>query len=326
MNTREQSRWKRWGKGGAAVLAGALALGAGWQALASAHEAAQLERSGRMVDVGTHRMHLHCTGRGSPTVVLESGATGGSSPWAWVQAELAQQTRVCSYDRSGMQWSEASPLPRTAANVSAELRTLLANAGEEGPFVLVGHSLGGIYARRFVADHPEDVAGLVLLDSSHPDQLDRLGDEARKLQSAFTSILQASPWLAHVGLMRATDLFAAQAEGLPPAALAAAAHFVTQPGHLRTSAAELAHWDESMAQVRGAGPFGDLPLSVISAEKGDDAWLQLHREMASLSSRAHYRVIPEADHLSVVMRKDHAAAVAAAIGELLAVVRNGGEA
>jgi len=122
---------------------------------------------GKLVDAGGHRLHLNCTGEGSPTVVLESGTAEFSMVWALVQPGIAQFTRVCSYDRAGYAWSDAGPLPRTMSQIAYELRTALANAAEKGPYVLVGATLGGTIMRVFANTYPGDVSGMVLVDSTH---------------------------------------------------------------------------------------------------------------------------------------------------------------
>jgi pimeloyl-ACP methyl ester carboxylesterase len=119
---------------------------------------------GRLYDVGGHKMHLYCSGSGSPTVLLEAGAGAFSMDWVFVQPAVARHTRVCSYDRAGHAWSELGPLPRTGVQAAHDLEALLQTAGEKGPFVLVAHSLGGFIARLFERAYPSEVAGMVLLD------------------------------------------------------------------------------------------------------------------------------------------------------------------
>ncbi|MGH9331314.1 MAG: alpha/beta fold hydrolase, partial [Vicinamibacterales bacterium] len=124
---------------------------------------------GRLIDVGGYRLHLNGTGAGRPTVVLDAALGGSSVSWALVQPEVARFTRVCSYDRAGFGWSDAGPMPRTVGRIVGELRTLLDRAGEPSPYVLVGHSFGGLVLRVFAARYPADVAGLVLVDPAHPE-------------------------------------------------------------------------------------------------------------------------------------------------------------
>src|SRR5215207_4893422 len=147
------------------------AAGALYQAVATTIDRRSFAPPGRMLDVGGYQMHISCTGQGSPTVLLEAGAGTPSGVWAWVQPELTQQARVCAYDRAGLGWSEPGPHPRDAGSVAQELHTLLQRAGETGPFVLAGHSLGGQYALMFAQRYPEETAGLVLIDAQHPDTL-----------------------------------------------------------------------------------------------------------------------------------------------------------
>jgi pimeloyl-ACP methyl ester carboxylesterase len=131
---------------------------------------------GQLVDAGGHLLHINCLGEGSPTVLMESGAGDFSFDWALVHAAAAKQSRVCSYDRAGYAWSEPGPTPRTMQQISAELHTALLNAKIEGPYVLVGQSLGGLIVRTYASQYPKEMAGMVLVDSSHEDMLISLTD------------------------------------------------------------------------------------------------------------------------------------------------------
>lgn len=129
---------------------------------------------GQMIDVGGYRLHLYSSGSGSPTVILECGLGGISTDWALVQDEIAKFTRVISYDRAGIGWSESGPLPRASQQIVQELHTLLAKANIPGPYILVGHSLGGNNVQLYATTYPEDVLGLVLVDSTHEEQESKL--------------------------------------------------------------------------------------------------------------------------------------------------------
>src|SRR6185503_17037421 len=141
-----------------------------YEPLAEASDAKMYPPPGRLVDVGGYRLHINCTGAGSPTVVIDAGWGDWSTAWGFVQPEVAKTTRVCTYARAGTGWSEAGPLPRDAAQYAKELHTLLQNAGIPGPYVMVGHSLGGLPVRVFVHEYASEIAGVVLIDSMTPQQ------------------------------------------------------------------------------------------------------------------------------------------------------------
>ncbi|MCY1081411.1 alpha/beta hydrolase [Archangium lansingense] len=325
---RPRRRWLRrllWMGLGLAFL---LATGTVYQAVSAAADARNFPPPGRMVDVGGHRLHLHCIGEGRPTVVLETGANGMSSGWAWVQPEVAKATRVCSYDRAGTAWSEPGQQPHDAAHVAEQLHTLLANAGESGPFVLVGHSLGGLFVRLYADRYPGEVAGMVLLDASHPDQMQRLPQSARTQLEVGMKVMAIAPALIQVGLARATGLFAAIGRGLPERAFAEVAAFASTPQHLAAAHAEMLVWEDTVAQVRATRNLGELPLLVVSAGStagaGEEllpAFHAMHREMVALSSRGEYRLISEANHISLVTDASHARQTSAAILDVVNKVR-----
>ena len=133
---------------------------------------------GKLVDLGGHKLHVNCTGKGNPTVVVENGLGDFSFGWILVQTKVATFTRICTYDRAGYAWSDPGPKPRTFAQVNLELRDALAKLGEHGPFVLVGHSYGGPAMRNFAVTYPHEVAGLVLVDASFEGQRVGIGGKA----------------------------------------------------------------------------------------------------------------------------------------------------
>src|SRR5262245_3259234 len=155
---------------GLASLLGLLLVGYIYEPIAEATDAKAYPPPGQLVDVGGYRLHINCTGTGSPTVVIDAGQGDWSTSWGVVQQEVAKTTRICTYDRAGLGWSEAGPLPRDAAEFAKELHTLLQNAGIPGPYVMVGHSLGGASIRVFVSEHASEVAGVVLIESMNPGQ------------------------------------------------------------------------------------------------------------------------------------------------------------
>jgi pimeloyl-ACP methyl ester carboxylesterase len=142
--------------------------------------------AGQLVNVGTHRLHIHCKGEGSPTVIIDSGIGGFSLEWIKIQNNLANDVRVCSYDRAGYGWSDPGPKPRTTARITRELHTLLEEAKIPGPYVLAGHSFGGYNIRYFASEYPDEVAGLVFIDSSHPEQFNT--EEFKRVKKPAKSI------------------------------------------------------------------------------------------------------------------------------------------
>lgn len=226
---------------------------------------------GVLIDVGGYRLHVLCQGEGSPTVVLDAGSGGFSLDWALVWPAIARQTRVCVYDRAGLGWSEPGPPVRDAEQAVAELATLLDRAGETGPYVLAGHSAGGVRMQLFTLRYPERVAGLVLIDSSH----DLMVNEQLALLDAGTRAaleeLLRSPGFGAEPPPPDLDP-AAVAALLPPELLPLFGDYlalIMQPAHQQAVAEEAAAFTPSRLALREARrprdplPFADLPLAVL---------------------------------------------------------------
>lgn len=302
------------------VLVGVAALGVLYQQVGQARDRRSLAPPGRMVAVDDTTMHLHCTGSGGPTVILEAGAYGFAQVWAWVQPRLAERRRVCAYDRAGLGWSEDAD-GHDGDTAVARLRSLLAAAGEPGPYVLVGHSLGGALIRIFAERHPDDVVALGFVEPSHPDQLERLPPEARAAHERVSRVLRILPLLAHLGVMRLADPIGRLNAGLPDDDYRAARMFSSSPGHLRATYAEMSAWDTTMAAARTNRSLGDRPIVIIGAGKpleGMSAEVfainqQLNVELAALSSRGRHVSIVGSDHMSVLTVREYADEVAALI-------------
>ncbi len=139
---------------------------------------------GKLVNIGTHRLYINCMGNQSPVVIIDSGIGGSSLEWLNIQNNLAKNVKVCSYDRAGYGWSDPGPLPRTTARIANELRQLLTASNISGPYILVGHSFGGYNIRYFASKYPELTAGLILIDSSHPEQFNT--DEFKSVVKTHT--------------------------------------------------------------------------------------------------------------------------------------------
>jgi pimeloyl-ACP methyl ester carboxylesterase len=264
---------------------------------------------GQLVDVGDRLMHLNCTGEGSPTVVLEAGNADFSVHWAKVQPELARLTRVCSYDRAGLGWSEPGSEPRTSLAMVRDLAGLLDAEGVDGPLVLVGHSFGAINVRLFSAAHPERVAGVVLVDPAHGDQLEAipaLRDATTQGVAQFEGLVA----LADLGIL-AMMPGAIPNRGLPDAAQEQYVAVLATSGFFRAAAAETAALAENLAAANaGEGSLGDTPLVVISRGQPaapadlpaadvaafEGSWRDLQADMLGLSSRSRQVIATQSGH------------------------------
>jgi pimeloyl-ACP methyl ester carboxylesterase len=317
---------KRIGLGLLIAVVVLIAAGATYEAIGAARDRRASAPPGELIDVGDGaeplRLHLYCTGAaraGQPTVILEALSGGWWIHWGWVQAELAQNARVCSYDRAGFGWSDPPPHFETLAQNAAALRTLLERGGEQRPYVLVGHSKGGLFARQYAASYPDEVAGLVLLDSSHPEQFER--HPAMQAETdAFLRQSRPFPLLARLGLFRlATALgFHFDFGGMPPRERAQMVAAFASPEYWATSRADMAASPALFGEAQALPPLGDLPLVVISAGTGTaDGWAALQEELATLSTAGTHVTLDEATHVSLVFDPEHARAVSTEILRLV---------
>ena len=183
------------------------AVGAGYQAIASANDRRQFPPPGQLVDVGGYRLHLSMMGaqHDGPTVILESGLAFPAIEWALVQPEVADFARVVAYDRPGLGWSEDGDQPHDAPHIAQQLHKALQQAGITGPYVFVGHSAGGLYARAFATQYPNEVAGMVFVDATTPGQFVQIPTLVRG-QQAVGTMLRIASVLAWVGVPRLADL------------------------------------------------------------------------------------------------------------------------
>jgi len=237
----------------AALLAFLVLAGATYQGVATALERHRYQRPGGLVDAGGHQLHIHCIGQGSPVVILEAAAGSMSPAWGWVQPQVARKTRVCSYDRAGLGWSEAGDGSYVPSRVPEELRVLLDRANEIGPVVLVGHELGALFARIYAARFPATTAALVLID-------DPLTVEA----PVSITLPSAWPWLARVGILRLSGQLSSLAQGLPGDSGGAMRAFLNRPDHLTRAAMELSQLDDVAASARSLSLSPRIVTSSVS--------------------------------------------------------------
>jgi pimeloyl-ACP methyl ester carboxylesterase len=294
-------------------------IGAIYQVIATEIDQRTYPPPGELVDVGNHSLHINCVGQGSPTVILEAANGGMSAHWIRVQQEVAETTRVCAYDRAGLGWSEPGPEPRDARQISSELHTLLKGAGTEGPYVLVGHSYGGLYARMYAARYSEEVAGVVLVDSSHPEQFTR-SPEGRAMYEQIRRLGAVLPFLTRLGVIRLSNYFPAHPD-LPSQQRAQIEAFNSSTQHVVTTVEEFRATPETAAQVRGTGNLGEKPLVVVSAGEQPSSWLEMQEELATLSPNSIHRVVNGATHESLLYERRDALVTSASIDKVVEAVR-----
>ena len=272
------------------ILFAALA-GATYQRLATRKELASTPPPGHLVDIGGHRLHLWCTGAGAPPVVLDTGLGGSSADWGFVQPDVARFTRVCSYDRAGVGYSDPGPSDRTARRIARELAELLDRGNVGGPVVLVGASSGGFNVRVFASDYPQRVAGLVLVDASHEDQPHEIPRLAR-----FVRVLST------VGAFRLLGIsFGPPIESLPPSTRQFAHATKFRAAGYQAAADEIMHIRESAAEVRRSRRKLSMPLVVITGGRGADAtWRDLQRDQSTLSERGCQIIARESGHVVTI--------------------------
>lgn len=309
-------RFGRWLRNLAIGMLLLLALGALYEPWAQARDAKAYPASGQLIDVGGYRLHLSCSGQGSPTVILENGSMGVSSTWALVQPEVAAFSRVCVYDRAGYAWSDPAPTPRTGARVVADLDALLQKAGVPGPYVLVGHSLGGMYSRLYAGTHPDRVVGLVLVDSRPEDFTREMAAIGRKAD-ASGAIGLLYPVLQRTGLLRGfarlggARLIAGNGiDNMTEQDRGALVALTLRPALLKAAMNEGEQLPELESALRNVGALGDMPLVVLSHSvpfmpgKPEEIWQGLQAQTAGLSTRGRLEQVPDSGHNIMLDRPD----------------------
>jgi pimeloyl-ACP methyl ester carboxylesterase len=297
-----------------------LALGGAYETIGRAAEPSVAMR-GELVDVGPYRLHLECTGTGAPTVILEPGGGASAATLGWIAPEVARHTTVCVYDRAGKGWSDAAQTAPDGAQIATDLHTLLERARVAGPYVLAGHSFGGLYAMRYAAQYPDEVAGMVLIDSTAPNSnpVPPTTEGSDSFLKHVSALLSAT---ARLGLGRL--LAQASPSHLPPP-------FRYEVNAGAATAKEMASFiDEYAVAGRSASEAGALttlggkPLIVLTAEQGNaPGWMPHQEAMATLSNNSRHEVVPGSTHQSLMDDPAHAAVVSAAIVDVVEAVRTG---
>ena len=269
-------------------VAGVLAIGAGggmYESVALARDHRSNVMPGASFDVSGRRLHLNCTGSGSPTVMLQGGLGETSPVWAHIAPAVARTTRVCAYDRAGQGWSGDAPRPQDGLQVVADLHELLDRAGERGPYVLVGHSTGGTYSMIYAKRYPADVAGMVLLDSASPDQFTVLPDYPA-FYSMWRRVGALLPSLGRLGVGHL--LFSSVGSTLPAPAAAQARAFATSPRDMRGQRDEFSTYPDVFTQAQ-ALTLRTEPLVVVTATQGQQAgWSTAQDRLTALSGNTSH--------------------------------------
>lgn len=273
---------------------------------------------GKLVSVGDYRLHLNCSGQGKPVVILDSGLGGNVMDWAIIQPKISEITEVCSYDRAGLGWSDKGPLPRDSKQFVQELHTLLKNAGVEPPYVMVGQSLGGINVRMYASEFPDEVVGMVLVDSSHEYQIDALPDEPPKgYWGEFKSWLKEELMWKHpdLGLSRIfIPLYTEKCvSGFTPRQRFEFWSMVSSPQSVKTTMEENHSFVDSLDEMKEyRKPMGDIPLIVLTsgrkrqgngkdfdqfAQEERTRWFELQADLSKLSTQGSQQIIEDSGHM-----------------------------
>jgi pimeloyl-ACP methyl ester carboxylesterase len=340
--TSKPSAGRRWIKRIGLVLIALIVLlivtGSIYEFLGRRRAAHEFPPPGRLVDIGGRRIQLDCRGAGKPTVVLEAGLDiNGSLAWALVHDSIAATTRTCAYSRAGIMWSDPRPGPVDGTTVAEDLHAALEKANEPGPYVMVGHSLGGPYIMTFTKHYGADVAGLVFVDASHPDQVARFKQVVDMPEPSSTpmKVVAALAWTGLVRAMLPADMMSPKQ---PKEAVAAMSAYA--PTSLGNELKEAAALDRTFAEAGTFRTLGDRPIVVLTAnapmaesvrkslkisqEKSEEfqaVWRKLHDEEASWSSRSRHQLVADATHYIQIDRPD---VVIEAVRSVVEQVRGGG--
>jgi pimeloyl-ACP methyl ester carboxylesterase len=314
------------------ILVVLIVAGVVFQLVATELDKRNYSPRGQLYPVNGHQMHLYCVGEGGPPVILEAGGYAESLWWYRVQAQLAGHTQVCAYDRPGMGWSEPTTLPRDPITIVGELHTLLSEAGIDPPYVLAGHSYGAILVRVYAHQYPEDVGGIVLVDSGLLRPAHFNSDAEFNEWKSGNDVLQALLWvMSRLGLMRLTVGGEFSSWGFPP-------EIVPQLVALRsTNQAFDTYYAEGFPArpalneaAASAQDFGDLPLAILWAGEQPlqsaadlEAFEQEKQEMATYSSNSVTRDIEGANHGSLLGTEHYAQQVTDAVLDVIESARTG---
>jgi pimeloyl-ACP methyl ester carboxylesterase len=300
------------------------AVGGAWQTLSAVGESNPFLTSGRLVTVDGHQLRLQCTGTGDPTVILEPGAGGTSADMSgWVAPAVASQTRTCVYDRASRGGSQPSATAQDGAQIATDLHTLLHKANVPGPYVLAGHSFGGLYVRVFAAHYPDEVAGLALIDStaSSPPAKAVIPAPGNTSSDTIGRTATLASLTVPVGIARVYGALAGDS-GLPARYENQLAYDTTQANTVRSVADEYMRGGATMHEAASLRDFGDKPLYVLTAGEHPGSWMTDQKQSATLSTNSVWRVVNGSSHQGLLQEKQYAAQTSQAVLVVVTAVRN----
>ncbi len=306
-----------------ALVVLATIAGVAYEMFSRRHAAQKFPPLGKLVDIGGRRIQLDCRGTGSPTVIFESGLDlSGSLSWSAVHDEIAKTTRACAYSRAGIMWSDAHDTPQNGKSIAEDLHATLSKAGEQGPFVLVGHSLGGPYIMIYTKYFGAEVAGLVFVDASHPDQIQRFDAVAKISGSKLMQLIEKMGALLNwTGVVRVVADTSEKMPNLPDGVdLAVKAYTPTSlwPMLKESEALEQTLAEAGTFRQLGHRPFfvltstasfpekaiADLNITAEQAKQHQEIWKQMQEELATWSSSSQHKLVPDAGHYIQFDRPD----------------------
>ena len=314
-----------------------MSAGADWRRTAARPRGAP--PPGEFVQVGGHRLHVVCRGSGSPSVLLESGIAASSLSWARVLPEIAAFTRVCAYDRAGLAWSDVASSPRNFDRICDDLGAVLAHSDAKRPAVLVGHSFGSLVVRGYAARHPEQVAGLVLVDP--PTEWLNAGPERARMLRGARALSSIGAFLARIGVVRAAlalltggkpraargfvrvfgltatrtlERLVGEVRKLPPELHPVVQALWCQPKCFHAMADYLHVLQREATAIATATPPPEIPVVVISGGHQTEQEVTMHRRLAEASPRGRHIIAVKSGHWVLF---DEPEAIVAAVRSLV---------